>query len=455
MNGPGEAVSWIPPLCILGIGIVVGAVLAWRARAGSRAKQRNLPAEVRDLAARRDVLIRQLQDLEETAGKRTAAQLARDRQALELEAARVLLLLEDAGAAAPAPAPEAPARTAEPAPARAAMRGFWWGAASATAVLLVGLFVYLSVAPRGAGAPVTGNLPSGEAPQEAAAAGDEAELKEAVARNPSDLDALLALAELHLQRRDYMSVWNEAGSVLQRDPGNPRALTYEAVVRLAMGQAAIAADLLKKAIAADPALLDARVYLAQAYATLGKMEDARATIATAKRRFPERAADLQQALAELREERPPAQPGADPHAGLAIPATATSAAPRPAGGVASGGSEALRTSGGRHIAGTIELEPSLRSAAPPAGVLFVFVRAAHAEGGPPIAVKRLPAIFPAAFDLGQADSMMGQEFPDRLVIEARLDSDGNPMTRDPADPKARIDDVASGRTDLRLVLKRR
>jgi len=50
--------------------------------------------------------------------------------------------------------------------------------------------------------------------------------------------------------------------------------------------------------------------------------------------------------------------------------------------------------------------------------------------------------------------MMGQPLPDQLLIEARLDEDGDPTTRPPTDPKARLDGVKVGRTDLRLVLKR-
>jgi hypothetical protein len=41
-----------------------------------------------------------------------------------------------------------------------------------------------------------------------------------------------------------------------------------------------------------------------------------------------------------------------------------------------------------------------------------------------------------------------------VAVEARIASDGNPLTRDPADPRVRIDDVPAGRTDLRLVLRR-
>jgi hypothetical protein len=62
---------------------------------------------------------------------------------------------------------------------------------------------------------------------------------------------------------------------------------------------------------------------------------------------------------------------------------------------------------------------------------------------------------PVAVELSEADSMMGQPFPDVLLIEARLDSDGDPTTRSPTDPKARLDRVKAGQTDLRLVLRRR
>jgi hypothetical protein len=85
----------------------------------------------------------------------------------------------------------------------------------------------------------------------------------------------------------------------------------------------------------------------------------------------------------------------------------------------------------------------------------VFVREAGFGAGPPIAAKRLPvSSFPVAFEIGEADAMMGQPFPDALLVEARLDADGDPVTRPPTDPKARLDDVKSGTTNVKLVLKR-
>ena len=89
----------------------------------------------------------------------------------------------------------------------------------------------------------------------------------------------------------------------------------------------------------------------------------------------------------------------------------------------------------------------------PGALVFVTVRDEAATGGPPVAVKRLAAAsFPLAFAVGPADSMMGQPLPARARVEARVDSDGDPLTRVPTDPSARLDGVAAGSTGLRLVL---
>lgn len=178
-----------------------------------------------------------------------------------------------------------------------------------------------------------------------------------------------------------------------------------------MGQTAVAEELLRKSVEADPELYEARAWLAMAYARMGRMSAARSTIAVASRRFPDRAADLQGLLADLeREATAPGSAGGaateNPHAGVPTPGAASDAA---AGSVPA--------AQGRRVAGTIDLDPALKATA--------------TSGG-----------------------MMGQEFPERVLIEARLDADGDPTTRAPTDPRARLDDVKAGRTDVRLVLKR-
>ena len=49
--------------------------------------------------------------------------------------------------------------------------------------------------------------------------------------------------------------------------------------------------------------------------------------------------------------------------------------------------------------------------------------------------------------------MMGPApFPDRVVVEARLDLDGDPLSRDSGDLSARSDPVAPGSEDVTLTL---
>ena len=48
--------------------------------------------------------------------------------------------------------------------------------------------------------------------------------------------------------------------------------------------------------------------------------------------------------------------------------------------------------------------------------------------------------------------MMGQPLPERVRIEARLDSDGDAATRNPADPSGAQDPVALG-SALKITLK--
>lgn len=446
-----ETVDWWPAVVVLAAGLVVGAVLIWRALAFSRnagRTRRDVPVQVRDLAGKHDALLRQLRELEDTASKRTPEQLARERYSLELEAAGVLLALDRGGASAAASAPSpavARRRRRRAAPDRAGLRGFLWGTGTTGALLTLGFLVYQSAKPREPGGSLTGASQPGSQSTSgtAAAEGDEAGNRAAIAGNPDDIDARLALAEAALGRRDFMALWNEANAVLQRSPENARALAYQALVRVAMGQPELAIDLLKKALATDPALFEGYAYLALAYLRTGRTKESERTIAQASRRFPDRAEDVRRLLAALQEREPegPAAGAGNPHARVGAPGEAISAAPAAA-------------ASGRRISGTVDLDPSLKGSVPPGAVLFVFVRNAGAGAGPPVAAKRFPPTFPAAFELSEADSMMGQPFPDPLLIEARLDEDGDPTTRPPTDPKARLDRVKAGRSDLRLILKR-
>jgi hypothetical protein len=86
-------------------------------------------------------------------------------------------------------------------------------------------------------------------------------------------------------------------------------------------------------------------------------------------------------------------------------------------------------------------------------VLFVIAR--PAAGGPPLAVKRLPAgPFPLAFEIGPGDVMVaGQPFSGPIQLSARVDADGDPLTRAPTDLVAQAPGpLAPGARDIELVL---
>jgi hypothetical protein len=123
-------------------------------------------------------------------------------------------------------------------------------------------------------------------------------------------------------------------------------------------------------------------------------------------------------------------------------ATAQSAAPP----------NATAAAGGPSVHVTLTLDRSAKSS--PNAVLFVIARGAGETAGPPAAVKRIMApTFPLEIDLTTADSMMGQPLPASIRIEARLDSDGDAMTKNPSDPHAIQDGVATNGGKVGLVLK--
>jgi hypothetical protein len=94
-------------------------------------------------------------------------------------------------------------------------------------------------------------------------------------------------------------------------------------------------------------------------------------------------------------------------------------------------------------------------AAPPGdSVLFVIAR--PAAGGPPLAVKRLPpGPFPLEFEIGPGDAMLsGQPFVGPLLLTARVDGDGDPLTRAPTDLAAQASaPLEPGARGIELVLQ--
>jgi tetratricopeptide (TPR) repeat protein len=468
-----EAVQWGPAFAFVAAGLALGAALLWRLGRKPPAAapaQPETELERRDLETRLEARLAQLRELEDIGGERGAGQLAQERRALELDAARTLLALEAlaapaAGGAAAAlesapsaAAPEvSPAVSPAPSPAGSSARaGFFWGIGSAAALGLLFYFVFQAAEQRAPGGSVTGSLPpmgESSAAMGSAAGGPtaDAELAEItafVAQNPQDVEARLELARRQLVRQEMMAVFTETQAVLAIDADNPRALSYQSLVRLAMGQADRAEAMLERALQRDPTLFDGYVHLMLVHTSLGNAPAAEAVYARAVAQYPDRADVLRRLLDEMRAVTPVAPPagatGEDPHAGVESPGAAAPALPAaPAGGSDS-------------VSGILELDPAARAALAPGAVVFVTLRPAGALGGAPLAARRLAATgFPLAFEIGQGDSMTGASIPTSVVLEARLDTDGDLATRPPSDPFVRADGVPLGTRDLRLELRPR
>ena len=86
------------------------------------------------------------------------------------------------------------------------------------------------------------------------------------------------------------------------------------------------------------------------------------------------------------------------------------------------------------VSGTITLASGYESKVPAGAILFIVARTGQG-GGPPLAVKRIESPkFPLPFSLGPGDRMIQQmPFVGPLQLSARLDTDGNAMTRTPGD----------------------
>ncbi len=117
----------------------------------------------------------------------------------------------------------------------------------------------------------------------------------------------------------------------------------------------------------------------------------------------------------------------------------------PAGPPSAGDGAALR--------GTITLAPGLGTRVPAGAILFLIAR--RADGGPPLAVRRVvEPRFPLEFSIGPEDRMIDQiPFAGPLLLSARIDADGNAMTRQPGDLQgAAPGSYAPGARDVAIVV---
>lgn len=106
------------------------------------------------------------------------------------------------------------------------------------------------------------------------------------------------------------------------------------------------------------------------------------------------------------------------------------------------------------VRGEVHLAEGIQPA--PGSVLFVIARKRGVQGGPPLAVARIgEPRFPHPFELGPDQVMIpGLRFEGPVSITARLDADGNAMTREASDPVTALSQPADpGQRGLLLRLE--
>ena len=442
--------DWLSAIGILLSGLVLGFMFIYTFRKNRTAAA---PADLdrRDLEAKRDALIRQLRELTDDE--------AEERTRLELEAAKVLRALETSQHA-PLPPGEGGAQrrvrgeqvtetargtvrdeqaTETPRTAKSSgpLAGFLWGAGTVAALAFLGYYVFSKSEVKQdpnqtmpmAAAQARQQMPMQQ--QQPAQRPDPAvqRLEQEVSADPSNTDKRIALARMYLEKENMMGVFEQTKAVLEKNPNDARAQTYNAIVRMAMGQLDQATSMLDTATKTDPKLADAWVALAWIRVQKGDKTAAKAAIDSAIANVPAEADRLRDVWNQMSNAQPAPPAGDNPHAkgALADPAPSTS--------------DAI------HLTLTLAESASVKS-----GIVYIIARTPGVTVGPPLAVKRINVTsFPVTVDLSSADSMLGQPLPAKVHLEARLDSDGDAATRSPNDPSA-IADTATGAT-LVLTLK--
>jgi hypothetical protein len=108
---------------------------------------------------------------------------------------------------------------------------------------------------------------------------------------------------------------------------------------------------------------------------------------------------------------------------------------------------------GAPLAGTIRITAELAERVPSGAVLFLIARTGG--GGPPTAVRRIThPSFPLDFEIGPDDRMIASlPFTGPFQLSARVDADGNAMTRNPGDLQGEAEgSFAPGSRDIGIVI---
>jgi cytochrome c-type biogenesis protein CcmH len=332
------------------------------------------------------------------------------RQGPESEAAKALKELESFS---PTPAQVLAAEQKRSAPKKErekVPRSGWQLALGGLFLLLFGLTLGVlltqSLRPRGSEQDtITGDFLTGTGP---GGIGGSPGMQGMQLGSPQNLPALLAQGRAAFDRQEWSQAIDAFKGVLAIDPKNPEAHTYMGLILAQAGHADGAFLAFDRALSSDPNF---------PLALWGK--------GMLLYRVKEDYAGARETLERLVQLSPPGEERNQIQKTIDELASLPNKRPE----------KKAEGAGPRRTQGVISIAPELKSKFDAKAVLFVIARAANSTVGPPLAVKRIDRpVFPVAFSLGAEDVMIsGMQLAGRITISARLDKDGNPMTREPGD----------------------
>ncbi|MCB9777056.1 MAG: tetratricopeptide repeat protein [Alphaproteobacteria bacterium] len=374
---------WGPPTAVAVVGLGFGLFLLMRGLGEGDSGELSAEGLTRDdLQARKDARVEELRALQAEQGRLPPDEFdARWRRTLD-DAARALRDLEHFTAA--------PTQAAVPAPS-----GGWSLRRQLPFVVLAMIIaagatwtLMQSSRERGSGGMTGATVDSRQAALE--------EAKAALEANPQDIDAAAFLAHSYIRDGDLDAGMKYVDAGRTADPDDPRIQASLAALMIAIGYFERAESTLDDAQKAAPDLASAWLWRGVLRQQQGDLEGAGAAF---------------DKVLEL----------------------STDAQDRRLAAILKSDLDKAAHPVGPRVAGRVEIGEGVT--VPEGALLFIYARSPELGVGPPLAALKVPVSqLPYDFTISETDMIRPGTWPDEVWVSARVDLDGNAMTKDEGAP---------------------
>lgn len=421
---------WGLPLAVLGGGLVVGAVLAQILR---RPPQAAPSSNQEELQARYENLSDEIRELEADRNRLDADDYAQRREALIVQAAAALRDMDkDIPYKAAVPPSETDRNPVQQGMVLVVVLSFF---------AILGVLLTQNATTRGANETMTGGTSMGGGEDAEASAfmaaltaareQRQAAAQSALSANPQDIDALNVLTYDALLYRDLDAAMRHMESAREIASDNPDVQIHLAILQSSVGMNDRALEALGAAENAGAEAAKLRLWRGFLYARSGRTDEALEDLAFAARngQWQEEQMLASNLISEIQSTP-------------SMPPMAAAQTSQPAAG------------GAVHLRGEVVLAEGVSM--PEGHTLFISVRRSP-SGGPPVAADRMVGVsLPLDVSLGDAQllPMAGGAWPEEVWVQARLDTDGDAMTRDETDLESpMLGPITKGTEGVAFVLR--